>query len=105
MAQYDVYPNPSERSRGELPYVVDMQSRLLSALRTRLVLPLACDAASPHPRPNRLAPSFQVGGQAVVAQPWLAAPLDARLLKQPVASLAHCATELRDALDAVCAGV
>jgi len=105
MAQYDVYPNPSARSQAGMPYVVDVQSRLLGELRTRLVVPLARDAGSPSPRPTRLAPTFEIEGQTVFAQPWLAAPLDARLLKQPVASLAHCGAALRDALDAVCAGV
>ncbi|BDI06124.1 CcdB family protein [Sphaerotilus microaerophilus] len=105
MAQYDVYPNPSASSQATVPYVVDVQSRLLGELRTRLVIPLARDSGSPHPRPSRLAPTFQIDGVTVVAQAWLAAPLDARLLKQPVASLAHRGAELRDALDAVCAGL
>lgn len=105
MAQYDVYPNPSTRSRADYPLVVDMQSPLLSELRTRLVIPLALDTGSRHPRPERLSPAFLIEGQAVQARPWLAAPVDARLLREPVASLAHCAHVLRDAQDAVVAGV
>ena len=104
MAQYDVYPNPSERSRATIPFVVDVQSRLLSELRTRLVMPLARHAGDLSERPGRLAPRFVIDGTAVVAQAYLAAPVEARLLKQPVSSLADRAMALRDALDAVCGG-
>ena len=37
--QYDVYPNPSPRLREVYPYVVDVQSDLLKALATRMVIP------------------------------------------------------------------
>jgi len=36
MAQWDVYPNPSARSREDMPYLVDLQSNLLDVLPTRL---------------------------------------------------------------------
>lgn len=105
MAQFDVYPNPSPRSRDQVPYVVDVQSNLLSALRTRLVMPLTRVAVdSPHP-PRRLAPQFTITGERLALQPQAAAGLDARLLRQPVASLAAHAGEIRDALNAVVSGI
>lgn len=105
MAQYDVYPNPSARSRDVVPYVVDVQSDLLSALRTRLVMPLTRVAVDlPHP-PRRLAPQFSIEGERLALQPQTTAGLDARLLRKPVASLAAHAGEIRDALDAVISGV
>lgn len=39
--QYDVYPNPSPRMRDIYPFVVDVQSDLLKALATRMVVQLA----------------------------------------------------------------
>ena len=39
--QFDVFENPSPRMRDVYPYVVDIQSDLLSALATRMVVPLA----------------------------------------------------------------
>jgi toxin CcdB len=105
MAQYDVYPNPSARSRDVVPYVVDVQSDLLSALRTRLVMPLTRVAVDlPYP-PRRLAPLFSIEGERLALQPQTAAGLDARLLRKPVASLTAHAGEIRDALDAVISGV
>ncbi|SET72783.1 toxin CcdB [Marinobacter segnicrescens] len=40
MAQFDVYPNPSKISKAHYPYLVDIQSSLLSDLATRIVIPL-----------------------------------------------------------------
>ena len=45
--QYDVYPNPSPRMRHEYPYLVDIQSDLLSSLATRMVVPLAVTTLAP----------------------------------------------------------
>jgi len=41
VAQFDVFANPSESADKGIPYVVVLQSDLLDALATRLVMPLA----------------------------------------------------------------
>ena len=105
MAQYDVYPNPSLRSRDWVPYVVDVQCDLLSGLRTRLVMPLTRVAVDVPQPPRRLAPVFSVAGERLALQPQATAGLDAKLLRGAVASLAAHAGEIRDALDAVISGV
>lgn len=105
MAQYDVYPNPSPRSRDEVPYLVDVQSDLLADLRTRLVMPLAHTGATLTQAPRRLSPTFVVEGHLLAALPHLSAGIDARQLRKPIASLAAHAADLRDALDAVLSGV
>ena len=105
VVQYDVYPNPSPRSREWVPYLVDVQSDLLSALRTRLVMPLTRVAVGLPQTPRRLAPVFSIEGERLALQPQATAGLDARLLKKPVASLAAHAGEIRDALEAVVSGV
>lgn len=105
MAQYDVYTNPSARSRDQVPYVVDVQSDLLAALRTRLVIPLAYTGAQLTQAPRRLSLTFMVEGELLALQPQLAAGIDARQLKRPVASLADHAADLRDAMDAVVSGI
>ncbi len=60
MAQWDVYPNPSARSRDAVPFLVVVQSELLSSLPTRLVVPLVRSALAPGNLPARLAPVFDV---------------------------------------------
>lgn len=52
--QYDVYPNPSPRMRDIYPFVVDVQSDLLKALATRMVVPLAITKLPATSLPRRL---------------------------------------------------
>lgn len=40
MAQFDIYRNLNPDSRVDVPFLVDIQSDLLSALSTRVVVPL-----------------------------------------------------------------
>jgi toxin CcdB len=105
MPQWDVYINPSERSRAELPFLVDLQSDLLSALATRFVAPLSHSAVALGDLPRRLSPAFEVVGRTVVLLPQEAGPIEARLLRAPVTSLRAQSYRLIDALDAVVSGV
>ena len=63
--QFDVFENPSPRMRDVYPYVVDIQSYLLSALATRMVVPLA----------------ITVNNKPLMLVSFEAAPLDKRLLR------------------------
>lgn len=103
--QFDVYPNPSPRMREVYPYVVDVQSDLLSALATRMVVPLAVTtlAASDLPRP--LCPVFTVDNTPLMLVPYEAAPLDKRLLKTEISSIRDRAHEVVAAMDAVLSGL
>ena len=40
MAQFDVYKNSNKNTQGAYPYIVDIQSPLISELATRIVIPL-----------------------------------------------------------------
>ena len=103
--QYDVYPNPSPRLREVYPYVGDVQSDLLKALATRMVMPLALTTLPPESMPRRLCPMVAVGGQNLMLVPFEAAPLDKRHLKSKLASLRDRADDIVAAMDAVINGV
>ena len=103
--QYDVYPNPSPRMRDVYPYVVEIQSDLLKALATRMVVPLALTQLPPSSVPRRLCPLFQVNNLSLMLVPFEAAPLDKRHLKSKVTSLRERANDIVAALDAVLSGV
>ena len=62
MAQFDVYDNPHPESRRFVPYLVDVQSALISQLTTRLVMPLSRVGAQQPKLPTNLCPVFDVGG-------------------------------------------
>ena len=40
MSQFDVYINPSKKSREAYPYIIDIQNALISDIITRIVIPL-----------------------------------------------------------------
>lgn len=104
MAQYDVFANPSRSAADGIPYVVVIQSDLLDALATRLVMPLAAlDAATKVP--IALCPVIAVKGRRLHALAHYAAPLPAKLLKRPVDNVAAQASALVAAMDAVLSGV
>lgn len=105
MAQWDVYRNPSPRSSDRLPFLVVVQSDLLDALPTRLVMPLARSEVPTAGLPERLAPSFVVEGERLVLKAHEVGSVLARDLRRPVRSLRAESHRLVDALDAVISGI
>lgn len=105
MAQWDVYPNPSARMREVLPYVVVLQSDLLDGLGTRLVAPLARHLPTQPGMTKRPSPALEVRGEPVTLVAHECAPVDARVLRQPLGSLRAQSHLIADALDAVVSGV
>ena len=104
MPQYDVYTNPSLSAADGIPYVVVIQSDLLDALPTRLAMPLALLDGRLGKAPAALCPLVTVNGQRLQALGHYAAPLPAKLLRQPIANLAAQSSLLVAAIDAVLSG-
>jgi toxin CcdB len=105
MPQFDVYINPNPASREAVPFVVDVQSDLIDALPTRLVMPLSRIGAGQARLPSHLCPPVTLEGQTLTLMPHLAAPISKRLLRHPVQSMRHRAHDISAALDAVISGV
>lgn len=104
MAQFDVYPNPHPASRDFAPYLLDVQSPLIDKLPTRLVMPLSRVTTPTNKLPANLCPLVQIGSETLAVQAHLLAPLAARLLKKPVLSLRHRASDFAATVDAVISG-
>lgn len=105
MAHFDVFANPQSSSRDSVPYVVDVQSGLIDQLPTRLVMPLSRVGTDQARLPTSLCPQVIVKGEMLSLMPHLAAPMPVKLLKKPVASLVHRASEIAAAMDAVFSGL
>ena len=105
MAQFDVYVNPNAASRDVVPYLVDVQSRLLSAATTRLTVPLRRLSPAHASLPRRLVPQVLVRDEPFVLYAHQAAAVEARLLKKPVTSLLGQSSDIVGAIDAVISGV
>jgi toxin CcdB len=98
MAQFDVFRLPD----GEL--VVDCQTDLLFGLGTRLVVPLQAMEEGGQIS-TRLNPIFVVAGKRLVFKAHLAAAVNIRLLRQPMASLAEQEYIIKAALDVLISGI
>lgn len=104
VAQFDVYVNPSESADKGIPYVVVLQSDLIDALATRLVMPLATMAFADKV-PEKLCPLVTVNGQKLRGLAHYAAPLPAKSLRQWVGNLSPQSHLLIAAMDVVLSGV
>ena len=104
MAQFDVYLNPSTSAQHGMPYVVVVQSDLLEALATRLVIPLASHDFADK-TPDKLCPVITVKGQTLRALAHYAAPLPTRSLRKALANVSAQAGALIAAMDVVLSGV
>lgn len=99
MARFDVYRNNGAHA-ADTPFLLDVQSDLLSGLDTRIVIPLRRRDRFPGVAiPANLVPVFEIDGvDCMMETPKLAAvPL--RMLKAPVASLKERQFDIVAALD------
>jgi mRNA-degrading endonuclease toxin of MazEF toxin-antitoxin module len=97
--QFDVFENPSVRSRAIAPLVVVLQSHLLDDLPTVVVAPLLRTAERPPFTQVGLTVAFD-GTDYTLSVAELAAT-DARPLSRPVGTLADYEDAIRRALDRV----
>ncbi len=104
MSQFTVYRNKSSRSKGRIPFLLDVQSDLLSELHTRVVIPLYSKTASGGKPMTRLAPELEVEGRKLVLITPQLAGVSVKDLGEPVASLAPHRAEIIAALDLLFTG-
>jgi toxin CcdB len=103
VAQYDVYEHPGERLRAEYPFIIDLQTDLLSSLDTRVIVPLR--RAELLPAIKRLNPSFTIDGINVVLVPTEIVAIRRSLLGPPVGSLGKEHFVITAALDLMLTGI
>lgn len=62
MARFDIYSNPG-KNKGNIPYLLEVQSNVISGLATRLVIPLrTMSGFSALALPTDLFPTITVNG-------------------------------------------
>jgi len=104
MPQFSVHRNKNPKSKGEIPYLLDVQSDLLGGLRTRVVIPLY-KKKSTHIKPmTRLTPEFEVEGRKLLLMTPQLAGISMRDLGEPVGNLKQHRSEILAALDLLITG-
>lgn len=104
MPQFTVYLNRDSRSKGEIPFLLDVQSDLLSELRTRVVIPLYLKSSLSGKLMTKLSPEVQVEGKKLVLMTPQLAGISVKDLGEPVGSLAEHRGEIIAALDLLFTG-
>ena len=66
MSQFTVYRNRNSKSKTDIPYLLDVQSDLLSELGTRVVIPLFEKKSLGIKPLTKLTPEFQVDGKKCI---------------------------------------
>ncbi len=96
--QFDAFRTPG----GTL--VVVLQSDLLDAMRTRVVVPILPTGAAGRPM-RGLNPEIRLGEEILVLMPQLLATLTLAELGDPVGSVAHLRDTITRAVDTLLSGV
>lgn len=105
MAQFDVYPNPSKASKAHYPYLVDIQSSLLSDLATRIVIPLGKGSAFGGETMQGLTPEISFADQKLLLLTPQISAVPEKHLKSPIGSLSHFRNQIVGALDLAITGI
>lgn len=103
--RFDVFANPGRSSARTIPWLLVVQSDLLDAMDTCVVLPLATMAAARGAASERLNPILQVQGTTAVQLTQLIGSVPVQSLRQPVANLQEQQEPILRALDFLFSGI
>ncbi|GAA3920890.1 CcdB family protein [Litoribacillus peritrichatus] len=105
MAQFDVYPNPSRTTRKTFPYIVDVQSPVISDIATRIVIPLGRLESFKNEKMEGLTPEVEYSGEKLLLLTPQLASIPTKALKEPIGSLSHLRNDIIAAIDFAITGI
>ncbi|MCT7554849.1 CcdB family protein [Aliarcobacter butzleri] len=100
MAQFDVYENLNEKSRQNIPYLLDIQNDILKDLTTRVVIPLIIT----NKAINFLNPKFTINQIDVILSTAEMASIPIEILGNKICSLKEKREEIIGAVDFLVTG-
>ena len=105
MGQFFAYKNPNPATRTQYPYLLDIQSNLLSGLRTTIVIPLTPSKLAAPMSLTRLNPTIVMDGKSFVVMTQEIAGVDRNQLGAQAYDLSSYRSEIIAALDFVLSGI
>ena len=105
MAQFDVYANPSKKSKNYYPYLVDIQNNYISELDTRIVIPLGKASYFENEIMAKLQIKVAYEDQELILMTPQISSITRSSLEKPIGSLKHLQQEIIDALDFAITGI
>lgn len=104
MGQFTIHRNKNPKSTANIPYLLDIQSDLLSELNTRIVIPLylkECQGIEPL---TKLTPEFQIEGKQYLLMTPQMAGISTKDLGEASGDLAERRTDIISAIDLLISG-
>lgn len=105
MSQFDVYANPSKKSREAYPYIIDIQNSLISDITTRIVIPLGKLNHFRNEQMDGLTPLIEYEKEQYILLTPQIASMPSKLLKNPVGSIESLRSEIIAAIDFAITGI
>lgn len=105
MHQFTVYKNKNQNTKARIPYLLDVQSDLLSDLDTRVVIPLFSSAAFKGKALTSLMPTFEIEGKPFVLMTPQLAGISKKELGSEVADLSAHRDSIIASLDFLITGI
>lgn len=103
MPQFTMYRNKNPRTKTDIPYLLDVQSNLLSELGTRLVVPLFQKKAV-RKAITRLTPELEFEGKKYILMTPQMAGIPFKELGEPAGDLSQNRAEILAAIDLLITG-
>ncbi len=103
MPQFDLHENRNPKTKGLIPYLLDIQSDLLADLATSVVIPV-CLAGTATRGMTRLTPEVEIDGQSYLLLTPQLASIPRKGLGKTVANLSNNRNEIIGAVDFLLAG-
>jgi toxin CcdB len=105
MGQFFAYKNPNPATRTQYPYLLDIQSNLLSGLRTTVVIPLTPSKLAAPMSLTRLNPTVDMDGKSFTVMTQEITGVDRNQLGAQAYDLSSYRSEIIAALDFVLSGI
>lgn len=105
MGQFCAYKNSNRGTRAQYPYLLDIQSDLLSELKTTIVIPLSPAKTAAPMRLSTLNPSLNLGNETFIAITQDIAGIDRNQLGAKACDLSAYRAEIIAAVDFVLFGI
>ena len=99
-----LYRNKNPKTKADIPYLLDVQSELLSELTTRVVIPLVRRQAFDSKPITKLTPEFEIAGKTCILMTPQLAGIPRKALGEPVGDLGRHRTDIIAALDLLITG-
>jgi toxin CcdB len=105
MAQFFAYENTNRATQKTYPFLLDIQSNLLSDLRTTVVIPLSSMAMAGRALIAQLCPMVEINHEKYMVLTQQLSGIDRKNLGKEVADLSQIRSEIISALDFMVSGI